>query len=125
LCSSVVTLAAQADNATVLTVEGLSGHQRPGWNQKAEWHPLQREFIETGAIQSGYDTPALILAGKALLDRTPRPTEAEVRDAISGIVSRETGYIKPVQAILRAAAYLRGEDPVPVLGDPGGRSLGE
>ena len=108
-----------------MTVEGLSGHQRPGWNQKAEWHPLQRAFIETGAIQSGYDTPALILAGKALLDRTPRPTEAEVRDAISGIVSRETGYIKPVQAILRAAAYLRGEDPGPVEGGSASGSLGD
>jgi putative selenate reductase molybdopterin-binding subunit len=125
LCSSVVTLAAQADGATVLTVEGLSGHQHPGWNQKAAWHPLQRAFIETGAIQSGYDTPALILAGKALLDRNPRPTEAEVRDAISGIVSRETGYIKPVQAILRAAAYLRGEDPGPVEGGSTSGSLGD
>ncbi len=125
LCSSVVALAAQADGATVLTVEGLSGHQHPGWNQKADWHPLQRAFIETGAIQSGYDTPALILAGKALLDRNLRPTEAEVRDAISGIVSRETGYIKPVQAILRAAAYLRGEDPGPVEGGSVAGSLGE
>ncbi|MEJ5308336.1 MAG: molybdopterin cofactor-binding domain-containing protein [Anaerolineae bacterium] len=125
LCSSVVMLAAQADGATVLTVEGLSGHQHPGWNQKAEWHPLQRAFIETGAIQSGYDTPALILAGKALLDRNPRPTEAEVRDVISGIVSRETGYVKPVQAILRAAAYLRGEDPGPVVGGSDLGDLGE
>ncbi|MBN1872852.1 MAG: (2Fe-2S)-binding protein, partial [Anaerolineae bacterium] len=125
LCSSVVTLAAQADGATVLTVEGLSGHQHPGWNQKVDWHPLQRAFIETGAIQSGYDTPALILAGKALLDRNPRPTEAEVRDAISGIVSRETGYVKPVQAILRAAAYLRGEEAGLETGDPSGSSLGE
>lgn len=119
LCNSVVMLAAQAHGARVLTVEGLSGHQRPGWNQKAAWHPLQRAFIETGAIQSGYDTPALILAGKALLDRNPNPTEADVRDAISGIVSRETGYVKPVLAILRAAAYLRGEDPGPLDGGPG------
>jgi putative selenate reductase molybdopterin-binding subunit len=54
-----------------------------------------------------------------LLDRTPDPTEDEVRDVISGILSRETGYAKPVEAILRAAAYLRGEDPGPVTGGPG------
>jgi xanthine dehydrogenase iron-sulfur cluster and FAD-binding subunit A len=85
----------------------MSGHQHPGWNPKDELHPLQRAFIETGAIQSGYDTPALILAGKSLLDRNPNPTEAEVRDAISGIVSRETGHAKPVQAILLAAKYMQ------------------
>jgi putative selenate reductase molybdopterin-binding subunit len=110
-CSSVVMLAAQADGAEVLTVEGVGGRQRGGWQERAPWHPLQRAFVETGAIQSGYDTPALILAGKALLDRNPEPTEAEVRDAISGIISRETGYVKPVEAILRAAAMMRGEEP--------------
>lgn len=119
LCSSIVTLAAQVDGKDILTVEGLAGHQRPGWNEKADWHPIQQAFIESGAIQSGYDTPALILAAKALLDRNPHPTAAEVRDAISGIVSRETGYTKPVLAILRAAAYLRGEDPGPLEGMPG------
>jgi putative selenate reductase molybdopterin-binding subunit len=119
LRNSITTLAVQADGAEILTVEGLSGHHRPGWNQATTWHPLQKAFIETGAIQSGYDTPALILAGKALLDRNPDPTEAEVRDAISGIVSRETGHAKPVEAILRAAAYLRGEDLPPIEGGPG------
>ncbi|MGC9349257.1 MAG: molybdopterin-dependent oxidoreductase [Anaerolineae bacterium] len=116
LCNSVVHLAAQADGAEILTVEGLGGRQRRGWQRGSVWHPIQRAFIESGAIQSGYDAPALILAAKALLDRNPDPTEAEVRDVISGIVSRETGYVKPVEAILRAAAYLRGEDPGPVDG---------
>ncbi|MDF1513716.1 MAG: 2Fe-2S iron-sulfur cluster-binding protein, partial [Anaerolineae bacterium] len=74
LRSSVVMLAAQVDDKDILTVEGLSGHQRPGWHHKDAWHPLQRAFIEMAAIQSGYDTPALILAGKALLDRNPSPT---------------------------------------------------
>ena len=76
LRDSVVMLAAQADGADILTVEGLSGHQRPGWHKKNAWHPLQKAFIEMSAIQSGYDTPALILAGKALLDRNSSPTEA-------------------------------------------------
>ncbi len=119
LRNSITTLAAQADGAVILTVEGLSGHHRPGWNEAVTWHPLQKAFIETGAIQSGYDTPALILAGKALLDGNPDPTEDEVRDAISGIISRETGHAKPVEAILRAAAYLRGEAPPPIEGGPG------
>ncbi|MFP4343845.1 MAG: molybdopterin-dependent oxidoreductase [Anaerolineales bacterium] len=119
LRNSVTTLALQAEGAEILTVEGLSGHQRPGWNQKTEIHPIQRAFVETGAIQSGYDTPALVLAAKALLDGNPAPTEEEVRDAISGIVSRETGHAKPVEAILRAAAYLRGEEPPPIGGAPG------
>ncbi len=117
--SATVTLAAQVAGKDVLTVEGLSGPQKRGWKGSAELHPIQRAFIEIGAIQSGYDTPALILAAKALLDRNPRPTEAQVRDQISGIVSRETGYTKPVEAILRAAAYLRGEDPGPIEGGPG------
>jgi len=117
--AAIVTLAAQVEGADILTVEGLSGPQQRGWRGSAELHPIQRAFVETGAIQSGYDTPALVLLARALLDRNPNPTEAEVRDWISGVVSRETGYTKPVQAILRAAAYLRGETPPPLEGRPG------
>ena len=117
--SSVVLLAAQADGAKIVTVEGLSKSHQSGWHRQSAYHPLQRAFIETGAIQSGYDTPALMLAGLALLTRTANPTEAEIRDAISGIVSRETGYVKPIAAILRAAAYLRGDTPPPVGGEAG------
>ncbi len=116
--SSCVTLAAQVDGAEITTVEGLSGPQMRGWKGSAPLHPLQQAFIETGAIQSGYDTPATILAAKALLDRNPNPTEQEVRDAISGVLSRETGYVKPVQAILRAAAMMRGEEVPPIAGAP-------
>ncbi|MGQ9467522.1 MAG: molybdopterin-dependent oxidoreductase [Anaerolineae bacterium] len=111
---SCITLAAQVDGAEILTVEGLSGPQMRGWKGSASLHPIQRAFIETGAMQSGYEAPALILAAKALLDRNPNPTEEEVRDALSGILSRETGYVKPVQAVLRAAAILRGEEPPPL-----------
>jgi putative selenate reductase molybdopterin-binding subunit len=102
-------LAAQADGHRIETVEGLT--RRVG-----DLHPIQRAFIETGAIQSGYSTPAMILAAKALLDRNPDPSEAEVRDALSGVLCRETGYVKPVEAILRAAAHLRGEDIGPYEG---------
>ena len=103
LVNSDVMLAGQAVGHKIETVEGLN----PGVN---ELHPIQKAFVETGAIQSGYSTPAMILATKALLAQNLNPTEAEVREAFSGILCRETGYVKPVQAVLRAAAYLRGED---------------
>ena len=106
LVSSEIMLAAQADGHTIETIEGLA--------QGIELHPIQQAFIRTGAIQSGYSTPAMILACKALLARTPNPSEAEVRDALSGILDRETGYVKPVQAMLEVAAILRGEEPTPV-----------
>ncbi len=103
LVSADVMLAVQAEGHRIETVEGLSV---PG-----TLHPIQQAFIDAGAIQSGYSTPAMILAAKALLDRNPDPTEAEARDALSGILDRETGYVRPVHAVLRAAAMLRGEVP--------------
>ncbi len=109
LVNSETILVGQAIGHHIETVEGLT-------TQVGELHPIQKAFIETGAIQSGYSTPAMILAAKALLDQNPNPTEAEVRDALSGILCRETGYVKPVQAVLRAAAYLRGEDVPPYEG---------
>jgi putative selenate reductase molybdopterin-binding subunit len=76
-------------------------------------HPIQRAFIETGAIQCGYCTPAQMLVAKALLDRNPDPTEAEIREAMAGVLCRCTGYVKIVQAVQRAAAILRGEEVPP------------
>lgn len=111
---SCVTLAGQVEGAKITTIEGLGGPQMRGWKGTSPLHPIQQAFIETGAMQSGYDAPAMILAAKALLDRNPNPTEEEVRDALSGVLSRETGYVKPVQAVLRAAAMLRGEEVPPV-----------
>jgi putative selenate reductase molybdopterin-binding subunit len=101
LISSEIMLAAQADGHEIETIEGLS---HPG-----TIHPIQQAFIDAGAMQSGYSSPAQMLAAKALLDRQPNPTEAEVRDALTGILDRETGYLRPVHAILRAGAMLRGE----------------
>ena len=103
LISADVMLAAQADGHDIETIEGLSV---PG-----RLHPIQQAFIETGAIQSGYSTPATILAAKALIDGDPNPSEDDVRDALSGILDRETGYLRPVHAVLRAAAVMRGDEP--------------
>lgn len=103
LVNSDILLAAQADGHTIETVEGLS--------QGLNLHPIQEAFIRVGGIQSGYSTPATILAAKVLIADNPNPSEADVRDAISGILDRETGYVKPVQAILEAAAIMRGDQP--------------
>ncbi|MCH7844827.1 MAG: molybdopterin-dependent oxidoreductase [Acidobacteria bacterium] len=102
LVSAEILLAAQVDGHRIETIEGLA---KPG-----SIHPIQTAFIESGAMQSGYSTPAQILAAKELLDVEASPTEAEVRDALTGVLDRETGYIRPVHAILRAAAAMRGEE---------------
>ncbi len=107
LVNTGILLAAQADGAHIITVEGLSGPR------DTELHPLQAEFIACGAIQCGYCTPSQLLAAKQLLDENPIPTEEEVREAISGVLCRCTGYVKPVEAIMRAAAQMRGEEPPP------------
>ncbi len=118
--NSCLVLAAQSDGHAVFTIEALTpysplpGGEGPGVRDRL--HPLQKAFVETGAIQCGYCTPAQVLAAKALLDRNPNPTEAEVRQALAGVLCRCTGYVKPVQAVLRAAAVLRGETIEPVGG---------
>jgi len=105
-------LAAQAEGHNIVTIEGLGEHPEQGWRKTEGLHPLQQAFVESGAIQCGYCTPAQILAAKALLDRNPNPSEDQVRDAIAGVLCRCTGYLKPVQAVLKAAAVMRGDEPV-------------
>ncbi len=107
--NSSLLLAAQAEGHLIVTIEGLGEHPDQGWRKTDGLHPIQQAFVESGAIQCGYCTPAQVLAAKALLDKNPNPTEEEVREAISGVLCRCTGYAKPVQAILRAAAVIRGE----------------
>jgi putative selenate reductase molybdopterin-binding subunit len=101
ITNSCVMLAAQAEGAELVTVESLG-------DRKA-LSTLQQCFIDNGAIQCGYCTPAQMLAAKALLDTNANPNEAQVRDAIGGVLCRCTGYIKPIQAVMAAAAKLRGE----------------
>jgi putative selenate reductase molybdopterin-binding subunit len=114
--ASCTMLAAQADEAEVTSIEGVAGvalegyGPSQGWRGNVDLHPIQQAFVETGAIQCGYCTPAMVLAAKVLLETEPDPTETQVRDALSGALCRCTGYVKPVQAVLRAAAVLRGEE---------------
>ncbi len=113
--NSCVLLAAQIDGKEVTTIESIGEHPEPGWQVSEGLDPLQQAFVDTGAIQCGFCTPAMVLAGKALLAQNPDPSESEVREALSGVLCRCTGYLKPVQAILRAAAIQRGEE-VELLG---------
>ena len=120
LVNSGVLLASQADGASVITLEGLEEENEEGGERgrldllSPRLSVLQRQFIECGAIQCGYCTPAQILAAQHLLEKEPQPSEAAVREAIAGILCRCTGYVKPVQAILRAAAQTAGRDaPAP------------
>jgi putative selenate reductase molybdopterin-binding subunit len=116
LVNACVMLAAQADGHIVTTIEAVGEHPERGWRTTAGLDPLQEAFVETGAIQCGYCTPAMILAARALLAEHPQPTEAQVRQSMAGVLCRCTGYVKPVQAVLRAAAVMRGESVEPLSG---------
>jgi putative selenate reductase molybdopterin-binding subunit len=109
LVNSCVTLAASAEGKYIQTVEDIGEHPQQGWKLTEGLHPIQQAFVDSGAIQCGFCTPAMVLAAKELLVKTPAPSEEEVRQAFSGILCRCTGYEKPVQAVLHAAAVLRGE----------------
>ena len=96
LVAACLIFAVEAHGKTITTVEGLAANGQP--------HRLQQAFVEHGAVQCGFCIPGMLVAAKALLDQTPRPTEAEIRHAISGNLCRCTGYQKIVQAIAAAAA---------------------
>lgn len=92
---SCLVLAVEADGREVTTIEGLT--------KEGELTRVQRAFIENGATQCGYCTPAFILAAEALLKRNPNPTEEEAKEAIGGILCRCTGYRQIIDAILDAS----------------------
>jgi len=92
---SCLLLALEAQGKKITTIEGLAKDGEP--------HPLQKSFIEHGALQCGFCTPGMILSGKALLDKNPSPTKEEVIEALSGNLCRCTGYHDAVEAILDVA----------------------
>ncbi len=94
--NSCLVLAVELDGADVLTVEGLGGPEG--------LDPLQQSFVDNFALQCGYCTPGMILMGKALLAKNPRPSEDEVKEFISGNLCRCTGYENIVKAIMAVAA---------------------
>ena len=96
---SCTVLAVQADGREVMTVEGLE--------QDGSLHPLQEGFHQEHGLQCGFCTPGMLMTGSALLQRTPNPSEAEIRQAISGNLCRCTGYVNIVKSIEYAADKLR------------------
>lgn len=97
---SCLMLALNAEGREITTIEALSAGGEP--------HPLQRAFVEHGAIQCGYCTPGMILSAYALLEDNPHPGENEVRSALTGHLCRCTGYTKIVEAVLSAAERPNG-----------------
>jgi aerobic-type carbon monoxide dehydrogenase small subunit (CoxS/CutS family) len=96
---SCLLLAAEAEGHEILTVEGLA--------KGRELHPLQVAFLDEGAVQCGFCTPAMLLAAKALLDRDPDPSEDAIRRALAGTLCRCTGYENPVRAVRIAAERMK------------------
>ena len=94
VCACLV-LAAQAEGHEVLTVEGLA--------EEGRLHRVQEAFVETGAVQCGFCTPGLVVAAADLLATTPRPTDDQIREALSGNLCRCTGYAKIFDAVRLAA----------------------
>jgi selenium-dependent xanthine dehydrogenase len=102
---SCVYPAFRAQGRQVTTIEGLA--------QGDQLHPLQRAFIEHGAVQCGFCTPGLIMAAKALLDGNPNPTPRDIKVALKDTLCRCTGYTSAINAVLSAASQLRGEGATP------------
>jgi aerobic carbon-monoxide dehydrogenase small subunit len=90
----------QASGKSLMTVEGLE--------QDGKLHPLQESFMTEHGLQCGYCTPGMLMTGYAFLQKNPRPSEDDVRWAISGNLCRCTGYVNIVKAVQRAAATLQG-----------------
>jgi carbon-monoxide dehydrogenase small subunit len=103
--NSCLYLAVVAQGRAITTIEGLAP-AGSGLAPAATLHPLQRAFVENGAVQCGYCIPGVILAAKAYLDDHPLPSEAQIREALAGNLCRCTGYQKIVDAVLAAASCM-------------------
>jgi carbon-monoxide dehydrogenase small subunit len=98
--NSCLVLAVEADGQEITTIEGLAGGER--------LHPVQEAFMERAGMQCGFCTPGMIMSAKALLDRNPNPSEAEIREGIAGNFCRCTGYTKIIESIGAAAKAMKG-----------------
>jgi len=99
---SCLMLGLDAEDRGVKTIEGMA--------HGAELHPLQQTFADLGAAQCGYCSPGFLLVAEELLEKSPKPTRAEIQEALSGNLCRCTGYIKIYEAVELAAARMRGEE---------------
>jgi carbon-monoxide dehydrogenase small subunit len=99
--ASCLVLAIDAQGKEILTIEGLS--------QGENLHPMQEAFLKHGGIQCGFCTSGMVMSAKAFLDKHPKPTEAEVRKAISGNLCRCTGYQQIVDSIMAGSQMMKRE----------------
>ncbi len=99
--SSCMVLALDVQGKDIVTIEGMEG-------EDGQFHPLQKAFIDHGAIQCGFCTSGMLLTAKHLLDENPSPTTEEIKEAISGNICRCTGYVKIIDAISSVAGEERG-----------------
>jgi carbon-monoxide dehydrogenase small subunit len=94
--NSCIFPALEVEGKSVMTIEGLA-------DAKGGLHPIQKAFVDHGAVQCGFCTPGVVLSAKALLDENPKPTEEEIRHGIAGNLCRCTGYLQIVEAIKAAS----------------------
>jgi aerobic carbon-monoxide dehydrogenase small subunit len=94
--NSCMVLAVECDGATVLTVEGLA--------HDGVLDPIQEAIVDQGGVQCGFCTPGVLMSARALLDRNPHPSEADVREALVGNLCRCTGYLSIFEAVQQASA---------------------
>jgi len=99
---SCLMLGLDAADREVMSIEGMA--------DGPTLHPLQDTFADLGAAQCGYCSPGFLLAARELLDKKPRPSRDEIKEALSGNLCRCTGYIKIYEAVELAAARMRGEE---------------
>ena len=97
--NACLVLAVRVNGRKVTTIEGLGDEEHP--------HPLQTAFVQHGALQCGFCGPGMLLSAKALLDVNPSPTEAEIRQALSGNLCRCTGYSKIIEAVRSASRGIK------------------
>ncbi len=96
--NSCLILAPQADGAEILTIEGVGTIDN--------LHPIQKAFVDEGAVQCGFCTPGMVMSSFYLLNKNPNPTEEEIREGLSGNLCRCTGYVKIIKAVEKASKEL-------------------
>jgi len=97
-----LTLAVECEGKTITTIEGIS-------NPDGTLHPLQKSFIENGAVQCGFCSPGIIMTAKALIDKNPNPDEEDIKEALAGTICRCTGHFKTIEAVQKAAEHINRE----------------
>ena len=91
--NSCMVLAVECDGASIVTVEGLADNGR--------LDPVQEAIVEQGGVQCGFCTPGILISARALLNRSPHPGDAEIREALVGNLCRCTGYLRIIEAVKR------------------------